>query len=92
MTIPEFLERLKALDGGWYESAGRIRRMTINGGAAQCPITALVGESAVAWIEAADALGLSMADRERILEAADGGDDMDVSLRAQLLAATVNRR
>lgn len=94
MTIPEFLERLAALDDGWYISAGRIRR-TPNNHPPQCPISALVGEPAMRWLEAAEALGLSIGDRERIVVAADGDDDgvdFDVTLRAQLLAATVNRR
>lgn len=92
MTIPEFLDKLKATVGPWHVGAdGEIRL------GAHCPMTALCPErctNAMAWDAAVVALGMDFEDAQTIVATADyevGCEDYDIELRDQLLAATVQR-
>ena len=92
MTIPEFLQRLRATEGPWELVNGAIRC----GG--HCPLTRVVDHPDVpnifGWEDAADRLGLDSNDAQAIVDAADRAKDeegYDPKLRRRLLNATVKR-
>lgn len=93
MTIDEFMERPRTTGARWSVQ----HEVDIRGERGDCPITA-VAEVVVhepfsidCWEEAAAELDLDFEDAQAIVDAADMSYGHDVDLRAQLLAATVNR-
>lgn len=95
MTIPEFLERLRATDAKWVLVEGRDIRCE----AGDCPIThvantELAGRTSFTpgwWDDAAAALDLDFDDAQDIVDAADLNDDFNEELREKLLAVTVRK-
>jgi hypothetical protein len=86
MTIPEFIEELRATPGPWRLSNTRELRCT-NG---KCPLARVAGtEDPLDWRQAAEWLGLSFDDAEAIADAADYQQwPANEDLRWQLLDAT----
>lgn len=85
MTIDQFLDRLRETPGRWTLHAGhRIRHED------QCPITRVAGRDQCAHqvTNAANALGLTIGDRTRIIYASDCIGHYDRTLRDELLIAT----
>ena len=87
MTLEQFIDELgKAPREGWrIDGYRRIRRLA-DTGPCGCPAQVVTGHSDD-WLTAVDALALVGADTTRLLEAADGDESHDPTLRARLLAA-----
>ncbi len=93
MTIPEFLDRLRAIEARWALWDGTDIRCE----AGDCPITRVANADVNnedwfnpdSWPAAADAIGIDYEDAQAIVNAADLCDDFDNGLRVALLAATV---
>lgn len=89
MTIPEFLEQLRQTEGPWALVGTAIRC------GQHCPLTAVANAAGFGfkddhdWTWAGESLGFAHCVASEIAHEADLNRSTD--LRAQLLAATVNR-
>lgn len=84
MTLDEFIEKLAAMkDRGWTLRDRAIRSWSH----CRCPLEMVADMPQGFFDKSAKVLGLSDADREAIIEAADATGSMDPHLRDRLLAA-----
>lgn len=87
MTISEFIDKLRKTKGPWkLTEDGRIRC------GMRCPIAKVAGVPQIEWGEGAEMLSLGWMDRWTIAFSADHEHGSNTELRAQLIAATVNRQ